>query len=78
MIDKSKESPLSLEERRKILYENYNANLSQTEWDEMEKEEKKRSSAWERENDRANYSTQYTKRFYATDQKSIKSLRSVG
>jgi len=44
LIDKPIEYflPLSLEERRKIFYENYVASLSQTDWDEMEKEEKKR------------------------------------
>ena len=42
LTDKSKESPLSLEERRRIFYQNYAANLSQTDWDAMEKEEREK------------------------------------
>ena len=44
MTDKPIEysSPLSLEERRRILYENYAAGLSQTDWDKMEEEERQK------------------------------------
>ena len=42
LTDKSKESPISIEERRKILYENYSASLSKSDWDEMEKEEREK------------------------------------
>ena len=42
LIEASKESPLSLKERRRIFYQNYAASLSQTDWDEMEDEERKK------------------------------------
>jgi len=44
LIDKPIEYflPPTLEERRKIFYENYAASLSQTDWDKMEEEERQK------------------------------------